>query len=67
VFLEKKKGNIHIKQALGEFYVLAKIFLRSSINSVLVDNKINNQNRVGAKTPGGRFQEIECKITMGAV
>jgi len=41
--------------------------LRSSINSVLVDNKINNQNRVGAKTPGGRFQEIECKITMGAV
>ena len=41
--------------------------MRSSINSVLVDNKINNQNRVGAKTPGGRFQEIECKITMGAV
>jgi hypothetical protein len=29
------------------------------MNSVIVDNKINNQNGKGAKTPGWRFQEIE--------
>ena len=41
--------------------------MRSSINSVVVDNKINNQNGVGAQTTGWRFQETEWKITMGAV
>ena len=34
---------------------------------MLVDNKITNQNRVGAKISGWRFQETEYNITMGAV
>ena len=41
--------------------------MRSSISSVIVDNKINTQNGIGSKTPGSRFQETEWKITMGVV
>ena len=41
--------------------------MRSSINSVIVDNKINNQNGIGSKAPGSGFQETDWKITMGVV